>query len=58
MATAVPLLLAAVRSLEMGRVRVTAVPGSLELAKNKGEGAANSLVGFRPRDRGQRGENG
>jgi hypothetical protein len=35
-----------------------AAPGSSELAKNKGEGMANSLVGLWPRDQGQRGENG
>jgi hypothetical protein len=34
-----------------------AAPGSPELAKNEGEGAANSLVGLWPRDRGQRREN-
>jgi hypothetical protein len=34
-----------------------AAPGSPELAKNEGEGMANSLVGLWPRDWGQRGEN-
>jgi hypothetical protein len=57
-AAAVPLLLAVVRSPELGRVRAIAAPGSLELAKNEGEGTANSLVGLWPRDQGQRGENG
>jgi hypothetical protein len=53
-----PLLLAAVRSLELGWVRAKAALGSPELAKNEGEGAANSLVRLWPRDQGQRGENG
>jgi hypothetical protein len=35
-----------------------AAPGSPELAKNEGEGTANSLVGLWSRVRGQRGENG
>jgi hypothetical protein len=35
-----------------------AAAGSPELAKNEGEGTANSLVGLWPRDLGQRGENG
>jgi hypothetical protein len=46
------LLLTAVRSLELGRVRATVVPGSPELTKNEGEGMANFLVGLWPRDRG------
>jgi hypothetical protein len=53
-----PLLLAAVRSPELGRVQATSVPGLPDLAKNKGEGATNSLVELWPRGRGQRGENG
>ena len=39
----------------LGRVRSTAVPGSPELARNEEEYSANSLVGLRPRDQGQRG---
>jgi hypothetical protein len=54
---AAPLLLAAVRSPELGRVRATVVPGSPELARNEGDDSANSLVGLWPQDRGQRGEN-
>jgi hypothetical protein len=38
-------------------VRATAVSGSPELAKDEGDGTANSLVGLWPQDRGQRGEN-
>jgi hypothetical protein len=55
---AAPLLLAAVRLPELGRVRATAVPGSPGLARNEEEHSADSLVGLWPRDRGQRGENG
>jgi hypothetical protein len=43
---AAPLLLAVVGSPELGRVRVTAVPGSPGLARNEEEEAANSLVGI------------
>jgi hypothetical protein len=43
---ATPLLLTAVRAPELGQVRATAVPGSPKLAKNEGEGMANSLVWF------------
>jgi hypothetical protein len=57
-AAATPLLLAAVKSPELGRVRAMAAPGSSELAKNEGDGMTNSLVGLWQRDRGQRGENG
>jgi hypothetical protein len=39
-------------------VRATTVPGSSGLAKNEEEDSVNSLVGLRPRDRGQRGDNG
>ena len=39
---AASLLFEAVRSLEWGRVRATAVPGSPELARNKEEDSANS----------------
>ena len=46
-----------VRSLALGRVRATAVPGAPGLARNEEEDSANSLVGLRPRDRGKRGEN-
>jgi hypothetical protein len=56
-ATAAPLL-AVVRSPELGRVRAMAAPRSPELAKNEGEGAANSLLGLWPRDRGHKWENG
>jgi hypothetical protein len=58
MATGGGLLLTAVRSPELGWVRPTAVLGSSGLAKNEEEDSANSLVGLRPRDRGQKGENG
>jgi hypothetical protein len=43
---AVPLLLAAVRSPELGRVCATTVPGSPGLARNEEEDATNSLVGI------------
>jgi hypothetical protein len=43
---AVPLLLAAVRSPELGWVRATAVPGSPGLARNEEEDTTNSLVGI------------
>jgi hypothetical protein len=39
-------------------VRVMAVPGSSELARNEEDDSVNSMVGLWPRDRGQRGENG
>ena len=45
-AAATPLLLAAVKSPELGRVRAMATPRSPELAKDEGDGVANSLVGF------------
>jgi hypothetical protein len=41
-----PLLLAAVRSPELGRVRATTVLGSPGLVRNEEEDAANSLVGI------------
>jgi hypothetical protein len=43
---AAPLLLAAVRSPELGQARATAVPGLPGLAKNEEEDATNSLVGI------------
>jgi hypothetical protein len=43
---AAALLLAAVRSPELGRVRATVVPGSPGLARNEEEDTANSLVGI------------
>jgi hypothetical protein len=52
-----PLLLAAVRSPELGRARATTVPGLPGLARNEEEDTSNSLVGICIRDRGQRGEN-
>ena len=54
---AAPLLLMVVRSPELGRVRATAVPRSPGLARIIEEDSANTLVGFWPRDRDQRGEN-
>jgi hypothetical protein len=41
-----PLLLTVVKSLELGRVRPTAVAGSPGLGRNKEEDGANSLVGI------------
>jgi hypothetical protein len=55
---AVPLLLAAVKSPELGRVRATAVPGSPELVREGEDDSANSMAGLWPRVRGQRGGNG
>jgi hypothetical protein len=43
---AVLLLLATVRSPELGRVHATAVPGSPGLARTEEEDSANSLVGL------------
>jgi hypothetical protein len=47
---AAPLLLAAVRPSELGRVHATAVPGSPGLARNEEEHSADSLVGLWPQD--------
>jgi hypothetical protein len=55
---AVPLLLTTVRLSEPSRVRAMAVLRPPGLAKNDEEGSANTLRGLRPRDWGQRGENG
>jgi hypothetical protein len=55
---AAPLLSAAVKSPAMGRVRATAVPGSLELDREGEDDSANSMAGLCPRVRGQRGGNG
>jgi hypothetical protein len=55
---AAPLLLAAVRSPELGRVCATVAPGSPGLARNEEEDSTNLLVGLWPRDPGQRGESG
>jgi hypothetical protein len=55
---AAPLLLAAVRSPELGRVRAMAVPRSSGLARKEEEHSANSLVWLWQRDWGKRGENG
>jgi hypothetical protein len=52
---AAPLLPAAVKSPELGRVRATAVPRSPELVREREYNSANSMAGFWPRDRGQRG---
>jgi hypothetical protein len=38
-------------------VHATMVPGSVELARNKGDNSVSSLAGLWPRNRGQRGEN-
>jgi hypothetical protein len=55
---AAPLLFAAVKSPESGRVRATAVPGSPELVRDDEDDSTNSMAGLWPRDRGQRGGNG
>jgi hypothetical protein len=55
---AAPLLFAAVKSPELGRVRATTVLGSPELVKGGEDDSANSMAGLWPRDRGQRGGNG
>jgi hypothetical protein len=55
---AAPLLPAAVKSPELGRVRAMAVPGSPELVREGEDDSANSMAGLWPRDRGQRGGNG
>jgi hypothetical protein len=47
-----------VKSLELGRVWATGAPRSLELARTDEKDPANSLVESRPRDQGQRRENG
>jgi hypothetical protein len=54
---AAPLLSAAVKSPESGRVRATAVPGSPELVRDGEDDSTNSMAGLWPRDRGQRGGN-
>jgi hypothetical protein len=53
-----PLLFAAVKSPELGRVHATAVPGSPELVREGEDDSANSMAGLWPRDQGQRGGNG
>jgi hypothetical protein len=50
-----PLLLAMVKSPELGRARATAVPGSPELGRKGENDSANSVAGLLPRIRGQRG---
>jgi hypothetical protein len=55
---AAPLLSAAVKSPELGRVHATVVPGSPELVREREDDSANSMAGLWSRDRGQRGENG
>jgi hypothetical protein len=55
---ATPLLPAAVKSPELGRVRSMAVPGSSELVREEEDDSANSMAGLWRRDRGQRGGNG
>jgi hypothetical protein len=52
---AAPLLSAAVKSPELGRVRATAVPGSPELVREGEDDPTNSMAGLWPRVRGQRG---
>jgi hypothetical protein len=52
-----PLLFAAVKSPELGRVRAMAVLGSPELVREGEDDSASSMAGLWPRDRGQRGEN-
>jgi hypothetical protein len=52
---AVPLLLATVKSLELGQARATTVPGSPELGREGENNMANSVAGKRPRIRGRRG---
>jgi hypothetical protein len=51
----VPLLLATVKSLELGQARATAVPGLPELGREGENDTSNSVAGKRPRIRGQRG---
>jgi hypothetical protein len=53
---AAPLLLATVKSPELGRACATAVSGSLELGREGQNDSTNSVVGLWPRVRGQRGE--
>jgi hypothetical protein len=48
----------AVRSSKLGRVWATTVLRTPGLARIVEEGSMNTLRGFRPRDQGQRGENG
>jgi hypothetical protein len=52
---AVPLLSAAVKLPELGRVRATAVPGSPELVREGEADSTNSMTGLWPRVRVQRG---
>jgi hypothetical protein len=55
---AVPLLLATVKSPELGQARARVVPGSPGLSREGENDMANSVAGKRPRIRGQRGRNG
>jgi hypothetical protein len=52
-----PLLPAAVKSSELGRVCATAVPGSPELVREGKDDSTNLMAWLWPRDRGQRGGN-
>jgi hypothetical protein len=52
---AAPLLLATEKSPELGQERARVVPGSPELGREGENNTANSVVGKRPRIRGQRG---
>jgi hypothetical protein len=55
---AAPLLPAGVKSPELGRAHARVVLGSSGLGREGENATANSVVGKRPRIRGQRGENG
>jgi hypothetical protein len=46
-----PVLFTVVKSLELGRVRATAVPGSPEWVRDGEDDSANSMAGLWPRDR-------
>jgi hypothetical protein len=52
---AAPLLLATVKSSELGQVRATVGPGSPKLGREGENDTTNSVAGKRPRIRGQRG---